>query len=182
MTYDRNRTDEEKLSQSRDIVVGALGRAFALYGMPDVIGRIYGLLYFAEQPLGLDEIAGELGVSKATVSINARVLEEFKFVRKVWQKGSRRDYYEAQRNFTKAFMEVLRTNLQKELAITSEAIAASRGALDAVSARDAAVLRRAGFYREQLSSLDRQYRTYGRLANLLGMGEKLWKAVTFSKE
>lgn len=175
--------DEERLAQARDIVISAMGRAFALYGMPDVIGRIYGLLYFAEQPMGLEEIALELGVSKATASINARILEEFKFVRKVWQKGSRRDYYEAQRNFTKAFLEVLQTNLQKELEITSEAIAQSKDLIAQTSdARDAGIRRQAGFYQEQLSELDKQYRTYGRLASILGMGEKLWKAITFRKD
>lgn len=176
-------TEAEKLSQARETIIGAMGQVFSLYGLPDVVGRIYGLLYLADEPLGLDEIAGELGVSKATVSINARLLEDLHFVNKVWQKGSRRDFYTAQRSFTQAFMEMLKTNLQKELAITGEAIARSGELLAAAAASpEAAVRGKAAFCSRQLAELDRQYKTYGRLSSILGAGEKLWKTITFKKD
>lgn len=176
-------TDEENLEQARGTVIGALGQVFSLYGLPDVVGRIYGLLYLADEPLGLDEIAAELGVSKATVSINARLLEELRFIHKVWQKGSRRDYYAAQRSFTQAFMEMLKANLQKELAITSEAIARSGDLLAAAAASpEQAVRDKAAFCSRQVAELDRQYKTYGRLASVLGMGEKLWRTLSFKKD
>ena len=60
----REMIEAEKLKQARDLVVDSMGRTFCLYGMPNVIGRIYGLLYFTEQSIGLDEIAAEFGVSK----------------------------------------------------------------------------------------------------------------------
>jgi DNA-binding transcriptional regulator GbsR (MarR family) len=176
-------TEQEKLAQACDIVIGAMGQAFALYGLADVMGRIYGLLYFAEVPMGLDDIAAKLGVSKATISINARVLEEFKFLRKVWQKGDRRDFYEAQRNFTKAFMEVMQNNLKKELDITQTAISKSQSILDTVAdSRNEAIRRQVSLCNERLRELDNQYRLYGRLASILGMGEKLWKTITFQKD
>lgn len=176
-------TDREKLAQARNIMIGGMGQSFALYGLPDVIGRIYGLLYLAEQPMGLDEIASELGVSKATVSINARMLEEFKFVRKIWRKGSRRDYYEAERNFIKAFMEVMQTNLRKELAIAQGAIAQSQSIIAEVAdSGDAEIRKLANVHSERLRELDKQYKVYGRLAGILGMGERIWKKITFQKD
>jgi len=70
-------TDNEnkKLEEARNIIIDALGRVYALYGLPDVIGRIYGVLFLADRPLGLEDIAQMLGVSKSTVSINIRILE-----------------------------------------------------------------------------------------------------------
>lgn len=133
--------DQEKLMEARNVVIETFGRSFALYGLPDVIGRIYGVLYFAEQPMGLEEIAGELEVSKATVSINVRVLEGLECVRKVWLKGSRRDYYEAERNFTKIFSQVIKKNMKKELEITSAAIKRSKELLAEIADSPDAQLR-----------------------------------------
>ena len=173
-----NETGRDKIIAARNMMIEAKGRIFALYGMPDVVGRIYGLLYFTEQPLGLEEIATELGVSKATVSINVRTLEALKCVRKVWQKGNRRDFYEAERDFTKAFMEVLRVNMAKELAIAEDAIEQSRKILDDVNGlADSPSGENKKFHREQLALLSKQYRNYGRLLKFLGMGEKLWNTV-----
>jgi hypothetical protein len=46
-------TDNEnkKLEEARNIIIDALGRVYALYGLPDVIGRIYGVLFLADRPL-----------------------------------------------------------------------------------------------------------------------------------
>ena len=67
--------EQERLLQARDIMIDAFGRVYAMFGMPEVVGRIYGLLFFADQPLGLEDIASELEVSKATVSLHIRFLE-----------------------------------------------------------------------------------------------------------
>jgi hypothetical protein len=46
-------TDNEnkKLEEARNIIIDALGRVYALYGLPDVIGRIYGVLFLADRRL-----------------------------------------------------------------------------------------------------------------------------------
>ena len=45
-------------------------------GLPRVAGRIFGRLLVSAEPKSLDELAEHLGVSKASISINARLLEE----------------------------------------------------------------------------------------------------------
>ncbi|MFW0968368.1 MAG: GbsR/MarR family transcriptional regulator, partial [Thermacetogeniaceae bacterium] len=62
--------DNKKLEEVRNIFIEGLGRIFTLYGLPDALGHIYGLLFLADRPLGLDDIAQDLGVSKSTVSNN----------------------------------------------------------------------------------------------------------------
>lgn len=68
-------------------------------------GQIYALLFLSREPLSLDEISEILHVSKGNVSVNVRVLEELKLVKKVWVKGSRRDYYEANREYPKKLLK-----------------------------------------------------------------------------
>jgi DNA-binding transcriptional regulator GbsR (MarR family) len=62
-------------------------------GLPRVAGRIFGLLLLTEPALSLDELAESLMVSKASISINARMLEERGLIEGVSRAGDRRDYY-----------------------------------------------------------------------------------------
>lgn len=150
--------EQERLFQARDIMVDAFGRIYAMFGMPEVVGRIYGLLFFSEQPLGLEDIASELEVSKATVSIHIRFLEGMKNVRKVWVKGSRRDYYEAERNTGKIMAEHLQSSFINEREITLEAAGRSREVLnDLRQSSDPAVLNQASLFSQYLDNLEEDY-------------------------
>ncbi len=150
--------EQERLLQAHDIMVDAFGRVYAMFGMPEVVGRIYGLLFFADQPLGLEDIASELEVSKATVSIHIRFLEGMKNVRKVWVKGSRRDYYEAERNTGKIMAEHLQSSFINEREITLEAAGRSREVLnDLQQSSDPAVLNQASLFSQYLDNLEEDY-------------------------
>lgn len=150
--------EQERLLQARDIMVDAFGRVYAMFGMPEVVGRIYGLLFFSDQPLGLEDIASELEVSKATVSIHIRFLEGMKNVRKVWVKGSRRDYYEAERNTGKIMAEHLQSSFINEREITLEAAGRSREVLnDLWQSSDPAILNQASLFGQYLDNLEEDY-------------------------
>jgi DNA-binding transcriptional regulator GbsR (MarR family) len=62
-------------------------------GLPPIAGRIFGLLLLSDDALSLDELAEDLGVSKASASTNARLLAQLGVVVQVRRTGSRRDYY-----------------------------------------------------------------------------------------
>lgn len=61
--------------------------------MPRVAGRLFGLLLVSDDARSLDELAERLGVSKASVSVNARLLEDKGVVERVSRQADRRDYY-----------------------------------------------------------------------------------------
>lgn len=100
------------LEEAIDTFVQGAGKiSSALLGMINKAGgQIYALLFLSDEPLSLDEISKRLGISKSNVSINIRMLEDFNLVRKVWVKGSRKDYYDAERVYPK---KVLRDFLEK---------------------------------------------------------------------
>lgn len=62
-------------------------------GMPRVAGRLFGLLLVSSEPRSLDELAKDLRVSKASISVNARALEDKGVVERVGREADRRDYY-----------------------------------------------------------------------------------------
>jgi DNA-binding transcriptional regulator GbsR (MarR family) len=53
-----------------------MGLALEADGLPRIAGRIFGLLLVSEDACSLDDLACDLKVSKASVSTNARMLEQ----------------------------------------------------------------------------------------------------------
>ncbi len=75
--------------------VEQMGLIFEAERFPRIAGRILGLLLTAEDALSLDGIAEALEVSKASISTNARLLEERGVLERVSLPGDRRDHYRA---------------------------------------------------------------------------------------
>lgn len=63
-------------------------------GVPRIAGRIFGFLLVHPSAFSLDELAEQLKVSKASVSTNARLLEQLGVVERIAAPGDRRDYYQ----------------------------------------------------------------------------------------
>ena len=115
------REGELALQGAVDTFIQGAGKiSSALLGMINKAGgQIYALLFLTDEPLSLDEISKQLGISKSNVSINIRLLEDYNLVRKVWVKGSRKDYYSAERAYPK---KVLGDFLEHIQATISDAI------------------------------------------------------------
>ena len=79
-------SNEQKLEIAREKFIQSIAENIDLYGITDSIGRLYGTLYFSNEPLTLDEMREALGMSKTSMSTGVRTLLETKMVRKVWKK------------------------------------------------------------------------------------------------
>jgi DNA-binding transcriptional regulator GbsR (MarR family) len=102
--------------EPREKVIEDFGLYFEQYGLPRILGRIYGLLLIAPEPvLGLDDMAAQLGISKASASTTARQLQMWKLIEKVSLPGDRRDYY---RISPDAQIQYLRLSLESTLGFT----------------------------------------------------------------
>ena len=77
-------------------------------GLPRIAGRIFGLLLVTPGEFSLDEMAEVLGVSKASISTDARRLELAGIVVRSSRPGDRRDYYAIAPN-------ALRQSLERKL-------------------------------------------------------------------
>jgi DNA-binding transcriptional regulator GbsR (MarR family) len=73
--------------------VERLAVALETDGFPRIAGRIFGLLLISSVEVSLDEIVDALGASKASASVNTRMLEDKGFIERVSRPGDRRDYY-----------------------------------------------------------------------------------------
>ena len=81
------RTDEEQR------FVEQMGLAWEQEGVPRIAGRIFGFLLLQLHPCSLEDMASALGVSKASISTDARCLERLGVVQRLSRPGDRRDFY-----------------------------------------------------------------------------------------
>lgn len=104
----------DKLNEARDVMESAIAQSMVIYGVTPSVGRIYGVLYFANEPMTLDDIKVEVAMSKASVSNGMRELLDTEMVTKVWKKGERKDHFMAEKDFLKNFLNYFMKKLRQE--------------------------------------------------------------------
>lgn len=100
-----------------------MGLLWETEGLPRIAGRIFGYLVIQPEPCSLDDLAAGLGVSKASISTDARRLEQLGLIVRVSRPGDRRDYYSVDPDAPASGLEVrLRTlkRFERCLAETTE--------------------------------------------------------------
>ncbi|GAE34505.1 GbsR/MarR family transcriptional regulator [Halalkalibacter akibai] len=97
---------KEKLENARARFIDSMAQNMNLYGITPSVGRLYGLLYFNQQPMTLDSMKDELGMSKTSMSTSVRQLQELKMVEKVWKKGTRKDLYQSLDDWYETFSDL----------------------------------------------------------------------------
>ncbi len=102
--------------------VEAAGHTTQSFGIGRILGQIFALLYLSPRPLCLDDIADELGVSKASVSTTIRQLQHWSAVKRVWVRGDRKDYYEAETNLNTVIRNGLLALVRKKFDTAGEQI------------------------------------------------------------
>lgn len=85
--------DLPNLSSAQQQFVESVGLYFEQYQVSRIGGRLLGLLMLLHGPFTLDQMARTLGVSRASVSTNMRVLTSLRLVELFSRPGDRRDYY-----------------------------------------------------------------------------------------
>jgi DNA-binding transcriptional regulator GbsR (MarR family) len=104
----------------RNDFIDTSGEIAERYGMTRVAGLLKGLLLLSRKPMSLDDMAERLEVSKASVSTNIRLLERWKAVRRVFNRGDRKNYYELRGDLWEIETEIVSTVLTEELSRLAE--------------------------------------------------------------
>jgi len=99
----------------RNDLIHVIGEKAEKFGFSRIAGQLEGLLLFTNQPMSLDEMAERLEVSKGSVSMNIRLLERWKVVRKVYHRGARKNFYEIRGNIWEIETEIMSTIVKDEI-------------------------------------------------------------------
>jgi len=107
--------ESPELEKIKDEFAEIAGQLSARLGLSRTVGQLYALLFLSDEPLCLDYMAERLKISKGSASINIRELEKWGAVRKVWVKGSRKDFYEANPDTLKIVINRFKSGIQQRL-------------------------------------------------------------------
>lgn len=97
--------NSDSLHTARMRLVEIGGRTSQDLGAGRIVGQILVFLYLQERESSLDTIGEELGLSKASVSIAVRQLEQLGLARKVWKTGDKKNYFKSADNIASALQQ-----------------------------------------------------------------------------
>lgn len=89
----------KRIAELQDQITDQMALLFERSGTSPLVGRIFALLLFCNEPLGLQEMAERLNVTKAAVSVQVRALEQHGLCYKLARTNDRRDYYQIRDDF-----------------------------------------------------------------------------------
>ncbi|GIN40981.1 MULTISPECIES: GbsR/MarR family transcriptional regulator [Heyndrickxia] len=113
---------KDQLDRARERVIEAIAQNMNLYGVTPSIGRLYGMMFFHNEPLTLDEMKEELGMSKTSMSTSVRTLLDLKMVDKVWKKGSRKDLYAIEGDWYQNFIDLFTVKWRHAISMNKHVI------------------------------------------------------------
>lgn len=116
---------DEKYKELEDIrshLTNTMAETMGIYGVIPSVGRLYGTMYFHDDPTTLDDLHEELGMSKGSISNGVRKLIQYKYARRVFKRGERKDLYQAETDLYKNFVSLFTRSWERELQLNLVAI------------------------------------------------------------
>ena len=143
----------EELEKAQDLVLGRVNQICAKFGLNNLMAQLYTTLYLHGTRMSLDEMVDRLKISKGSVSTNIRALERYGAVRKIWIKGSRKDYYEAEENISKVIIDRIKSMAQNRLSEIDDMVNSSYHTLNSVNPSDKKEKEAIKTFKERLDKL-----------------------------
>jgi len=110
------------------------GRTSQDLGLGRIVGQILIHLYLTPVEQSLEDIAKELELSKAAVSIAARQLESLGLLRRSWKSGDRKTYYRTADDIASALHQGLLMMVRNKMSLLAKELQQAESALKPVKA------------------------------------------------
>jgi len=135
-------------------IIHTIGERAEKFGFSRIAGQLQGLLFISPEPLSLDDMAGKLEVSKASVSTNIRLLERWRVVKRVYHKGARKNFYQFRGTIWEIETEIAKTIARDELERAKTQLAECVDDLEAVEPDSEEERRQVDYMRERIGELE----------------------------
>ena len=150
--------DSARYEEALERFVLFWGEMASNWGINRTMAQIHALLYCAEEPLDTDAIMEHLQISRGNANMNLRSLAAWDLVRKVHRSGSRKDFYEAEKDVWHITAQIIKERERREIKPVREQLQECRD-----------LLMQGEAHCEDLS--EREAQLCQRLENLVGLME-----------
>lgn len=117
--------DNRDLSQREQLLrpmIDAIAQTMDLYGANYSFGQLYGIMFFEDRPMTLEEMKKVMNMSKSNMSYGVRSLMASKMVTKLEEKQDRKDLYVVETDFFQTFKNFFGMKLQREIDVMNQAL------------------------------------------------------------
>jgi DNA-binding transcriptional regulator GbsR (MarR family) len=122
MSSEASNPYKDKRMQLRQQVIHAIAETMDLYGVTSSYGELYGVMFFEDRPMTLEEMKIEMNMSKSNMSYAIRSLLDSQMVVKLEEKQQKQNLYLAEADFFRAFQNFLTKSLEREINVMTETI------------------------------------------------------------
>jgi DNA-binding transcriptional regulator GbsR (MarR family) len=156
--------NDEAVARARAEVLDAFERAAEVWGFKRSYGRLYGILFFADDPLSLSELAERSGYAKSTVSTAMSAMERYHLVQRRSIPGEGKTaFFEAERDFWYVFQQFLTQEVSREITVMLRALESAEAHLEDADSEQAS---------EDLAKVRQLKTMYDRSERLVGLLER----------
>ena len=160
----------KNLVDAQDAFLGRVNQICNKFGLNNIMIQLYTILYLSDKVLSLNDMTERLKISKGSASINIRKLERYSAVKRVWVKGSRRDYYEAESDISRVIMDRFKSIAQNRISEIDDMINVSYRVLSSVNASDKEAREAVKVFKQRLDTLSSLQSNARSLFNLFNSG------------
>lgn len=106
--------DQSAAEDTRAVFIDGMGRIGEFWGIARAMGQLWAVLYLSQEPMTMDQLVTEVGITKGHASTNLRQLQRLGLVSKSWRPGDRKEYYTPQADLWAFARSVLRERQKQE--------------------------------------------------------------------
>ena len=150
-----------ELTRAREHFIQGISRIAHFWGLPRATGAMYAAIYLSPEPITLDELVEQVGISKGAVSTNVRSLERLGMIHRQFKVGDRKDYYIAETDFWKIVKDILREREKSEFDLALRTVGES---LDIVRSAKHKSSELDDFYQERMKGMKKFFDSLDNLA------------------
>ncbi|GAA0430349.1 opuC operon transcriptional regulator OpcR [Lentibacillus halophilus] len=105
----------EKIEDIRTQFIEKITDNMNAFGAPTSVGRVLGIIYMNGEPMTLDELSDETGMSKTRMSQVVREMMDMNVAERVFKKGVRKDLYQVEEDYYQTFISIFTSTWQKAI-------------------------------------------------------------------
>ncbi|AJC70774.1 MarR family transcriptional regulator [Thermococcus guaymasensis DSM 11113] len=128
--------------EAKRIMMEHFARTSRKFGLSELYGYIYGLLFFEDEPMSLREIAERTGYSLSHVSSALKFLESIGLVTRIKKPGDRKAYYTSTKNIQEWRREAYYRKIEEDVKEMRESLLKALAELEGDESEEAMKLKK----------------------------------------
>tara|TARA_R110002072_G_scaffold163357_2_gene315963 strand:+ start:47706 stop:48209 length:504 start_codon:yes stop_codon:yes gene_type:complete len=101
--------------EAKNKFISTWGSLGTLWGINKAMAQIHALLFISPEPLTMEDIMEELGISRGNTSMNLRHLIEWGIVFKVNMTGERKEFFSSEKDVTELSRQIAKERSRREI-------------------------------------------------------------------